>query len=401
MNDSNHDEYLPEEEPATETPESPISSKPEWPNPPYFEWAPPRIGVWIDAEQGYSLPPREAVQIGGNSPEEKPPGGLFGWSEVFCWALIVGITGLIFLLTVWGQLNPDSTNSDASQKKGHLMQIQLNGKFLVFGNRTGNSDVLGAFNARDLIRQGSLMERYAGVILVAEVESPQSAFRLFGDIDADIRLYGYQPTEMEVRLRAILENILQRRTQAKVFDGRDVDPDDRQFLFQQLGWLGKVALTTASSPDLEARKEVEAAATVALVGVVVLGLGFIGMLLLGFGLLITGIVMAATGKMRGQLPNWSGNGLIYLETFTIWIMIFFGMQFSLQFVGMPQHQMISLLPLVFFGSLGVLIWPLMRGIGMGQMLSDLGLAGRRKIANAFLGIPSYFAIAPVVVVAAV
>ncbi len=403
MNNSDHDPAQPEWiDPVSELQPSDsaqVSAEDSWP--PAVTWIQPGQSFWPHSSEFYfaSLPqesPQEELA------RRRPPGGLFGWSEILCWGLIVTLAGFIWVSTVVEQLSPQpSAGSDAAQNKGHLMQLQLNGKFLVAGQELGNADLFGHFDPAQTAQHGSLLERYGGAILVAEMDSSQRALQLLNAIDSAVERHGYQPTEMETRVRSILGDIFSQRARMRVFDNRTIPEDDRAFLIQQLGWLGKVALAPVGSPDFALRQEVNRAAKYAVFGVAGVGLLFVLIVLVGLVLAIIAVVLAAMGRMRSGTTDWSGGGLIYLETFTIWFFVFFGMQFGLGASGVSQAQVFSLLPFVFFGSLVVLVWPLLRGRTWRQIVNDLGMAGPRRPLQVLWGIPSYCAVAPAVVAAAI
>jgi hypothetical protein len=206
---------------------------------------------------------------------------------------------------------------------------------------------------------------------------------------------------MEVRVREILEELLELREQSSAFDSNGIPATDREFLIQQMGWLGKLAMTPAASPNASQRSDLEQTATIATVAVISAGLLFIVVLLAGLVALGIFTVLTLMGRLQSRTIECVNSGPVYLETFTIWLLTFIGLQEAAQWVGVPPNRVLTISPLIFGGSLVALLWPVLRGIPFRKVLADIGLTSSRPVSDVVFAVPCYMAVVPMVVVAGV
>ena len=90
----------------------------------------------------------------------------------------------------------------------------------------------------------------------------------------------------------------------------------------------------------------------------------------------------------------------YVETFALWLIAFFGVQIAVGHFELltTNEQRLIANPIFFFGSLIVLLWPILRGVPASKMFADIGWTPKKFFRNTFLSVPSYAAWLPAVLV---
>jgi len=97
------------------------------------------------------------------------------------------------------------------------------------------------------------------------------------------------------------------------------------------------------------------------------------------------------------------NTNIYIETFAIWMCLFFGSSLGLGLLGLRSEGLLMIVqPFIFFGSLIALGWPMIRGVSFAQVRNDIGWTARNPLKETALAVPAYLATAacliPVVII---
>ena len=257
---------------------------------------------------------------------------------------------------------------------------------------------------------GSIGQRQRFVILAAELAGTEEARRVLRELDAELAdpPRGDPPelTEAQADVQTLLHALYGVDARGDEHDLASIQltDDQRELLVQHLGWFGRLALAPAPPEDQEQadRKAVLAPAwrvfLLLLVGVV-LGVlaGFAGFV----SLVVTG-VLTIVGKVRSGLVAGAGPHAIYAETFAIWMFVFFGLQVAAGFVatasGMQAHQF-AIAAGAFFVSLGVLLWPVLRGIPWRKVRTDIGwTVGRRPVLEPIFGVAGYAMTLPLLAV---
>lgn len=259
-----------------------------------------------------------------------------------------------------------------------------------------------------LLNVGSVGQRQRFVILAAEFAGAEEAKRVLRELDAELAdpPRGDPPelTEDQADVQTLLHLLYGADVRGDEPDLASVrlSDDQRELLVQHLGWFGRLALAPPEAEEQADRKAVLAPAwrvlLLLLVGVV-LGVlaGFAG----SVGLVVTG-VLTLLGKVRSGLVAGAGPHAIYAETFAIWMFVFFGLQVAAGLVatapGMHAHQF-AIVAVAFFVSLGVLLWPVLRGIPWRQIRTDIGWTlGRRPALEPAFGVAGYAMTLPLLVV---
>jgi membrane protease YdiL (CAAX protease family) len=270
------------------------------------------------------------------------------------------------------------------------------------------------------LNTGTVDQRLRYVVLVGELDGPDEALHTLEKLEQlikgkDASVTGEQQSQMEVFRRLYSDYQHQR------FDAPSVSPDDRRELRQNLGWFGDLALTPAAEPgpvngvaaiagspaaagstSVEPDQQVREAVlrptrrvTLVALSALVVVLGF---LFLGFCGLLLFIALLFFGYLRGGLACGTGPAGVYIETFALWMLIFWGLSFG---VGYGLHYLYGDGPIppresllasgaAMLLSLIVLFWPVVRGVPWRRVREHIGLTfGRRPAAEPVIGFGCY------------
>lgn len=354
------------------------------------------------------VPPTPEAVPEPPAPEPEPPPRKRGWAAL-AWLVILAVVGVI----VWGRSVPDRGGDPEREDRLSLVVFELQARYLV-----GAADFMGrttAYQQAQPFNRGALPQRMRFIALAGELGGPAAAISELEQLDkllAEHRDRARMTPEQD-RARAALAALYQDYADLKV-DAPSVGPEDRALIRRELEWFGDLALAyrgvavprapfvAAAGPALAAalgpaldperiarREEVlePAERTFAtLLGSVCAGV-FLG--LCGFVGLILLIVLAATGTAKGGVQTGSPHGGVYAETFALWMVLFVGLSvlassLPAEWGGIPLTGGAMLL------SLGVLAWPVLRGVPWRQVRADVGLtAGRSPALEPLLGVAAY------------
>ena len=315
------------------------------------------------------------------------------WNPVvvfICWSIICLASSAIAVLAFAISQNPDGQPSD----KANLMSVNLAVKMEV-GQRETFKDAKrpddNAFDPKstsnESIKSGAVAERYCYVALIGETKGPGDALSALEFIRTDAQEQQYEFDENEKQLESILTSLYEDYSKGE-FD--NIQESDREFLIQQLGYAGKLAIFPKQTSHSESRREVVSKATMifrALIAVFLVGL------LCAIGSLIAWtvfIVMVMSKKTKPTTIGNSGNGQIYLESFTIWLIVFFGFPVLTMLAGLPD-LLVNLSVLVSLVALG---WPIARGIPFQTMCNDVGLRFKNPIREVLIAFACYLMVLP-------
>lgn len=247
--------------------------------------------------------------------------------------------------------------------------------------------------------KGNFGQRLQNVIVVGDVSGPDNAIKLLSLLNLQLNEERLVPSGEQRALQLSLGK-LYRDYQQQKFDAPSLKEPERQRILSKLEWHGRLALTPPLAPDQVAREAVIRGPfqlAIGLCGVIggvlVLAVaGLLGYLGLGFGTL--------TGAVKFGIRPVSPSSGVYAETFALWLFGFTGSQIAAMYWPWPQTQFVLLLA-IMFGSLLVLLWPVLRGIPFYKVRQDLGLSwGRGGILEPFMGVPGYCLMLPMLVVGA-
>ena len=330
-----------------------------------------------------------------NEPSERL--SILGWIS---WAFILFVTFGIVALTAASQY-ADSQDETATASTADLMQIELQAKMLVgqsnlpFGNSKMKLEVPAEMNA------GTYEQHVAYVVLVSEIEGPDKAMPALETLDELVAEHDFQPTEQQQQLR----NVVGRIVEASHFEDWDdsvVSAENNDLLTERLGWLGELAMVPKAANLAERREAVVGEAVRSAIFVTLaVGAGMLAMLA-GFVILVFFFVFLGQGKLSGKFTNRSGTHNIYVETFAIWMFVFWGSQFLLPILNIDITGMELLIsPLLMFGSLISLAWPIVRGLTLRQVCDDIGLKSKTPFQDLASAPAGYLATMPLVLIAVI
>jgi membrane protease YdiL (CAAX protease family) len=299
---------------------------------------------------------------------------------LLAWLVIVGVIAFV----LWRHAQ---TPSKATEKDEEV-QIELQGRTLVATHSLSKqTDLSGQL---EILNRGPYGQRLRCAILAGELEGPKQALEELAKLDKLTAEGHLTPAAQERHLARLLERQYKARESSTPTQGAVLLPAEKEELREQLGWFGRLALTSpGDDPDAPERREVIAPARRSLVGAItmmsVFGLGG----LLGAVLLVTLVVLALMGYLRGGMSPTAGHGGIYAETFACYMALYIGLSYLARFLPGEWDGMLVSAALMLL-SLTVLVWPLLRGLSWQQVCADIGWTrGRQPAARGRLlrGLP--------------
>ncbi len=357
-----------------------------------------------------------------------------GWTAWVSWLAIIG---MVLFQIATNQLEPEApAGEDATV---NIMDAQLQGKIAMFlesvapaGGQPGAISDKSPVSVLQGVDSGSVQSRLAKAILLAHFKDLAGARRAVEELDRAITNAAYQPTASQKRLIGITRELLQmppvepaasqpttesseatqvpekstgaetqeseiQRGEAAASEVGRLSPEDRQFLIKQLGWIGELGAGLQGGETAAVNQDVVAASWKTVFGLVFLGMGVILWGLIG---LVAGAVilyLLVTGRLRSRFESQTLRSVFYLETFAIWMVSFVAAQIGIAVLvrvflgeaGQDRQVLLSwvmyLMPVAFLGSLVVLLWPLLRGVSVGDLRRDIGWYGN-PLVEGFWGV---------------
>lgn len=326
--------------------------------------------------------PHEPLQV---LPADSRPRSFAG----VAWIVIVVLAGVIVYLQ--------------AKKAGGLAIIEgstINSRVLLVQSQyvVGASQLLGKSQPQlaDQFNQSKTetsAELLRVAVVVGELARPQKALERLREVPE------FKDDQHEA-LHGLLVRLYHDYEQG-AWEGPSLGEEERTRLRAGLGWFGDLALAPAEAADAAAREAVLRPA-LRMVTVALSAFALVGLLgVVGLAGLVTYFIFFLKGGIRPLVIGNTGRGGIYVETFALWLLAYFGFGS----VAMPLLQS-------WFGglaqgiamllSLTVVAWPLVRGLAWGQVRTDLGLhLGKRPYLEPLLGVATYLGAIPLVLVAAV
>lgn len=301
------------------------------------------------------------------------------------WAVILTVAALI----VWSVSHvPQSQAESAEATAQPPFQLVIVGRFAV-----GASEMFSEYDElllgqMQLSANDPLLYQLCRVVLSGELQGPDRAMEELSSLDERIDEADLSPDESELSLKSVLERLYADRVSNNPHLPSLSDLD-RDAISNRLGWFGDLALLASDTPDQTARAEL--IRPLAKVPFVLFGTAVWYLLFgaAGFVGIITLLILAVTGKLTHGFGHLTGRGLIYAETFAIWLVVFIGSPHLVEMVFGPDKVLTAAL-LIFPLSLGALAWPVLRGIPWSQVRRDIGwTTGRGFIAEPAAGIVCY------------
>jgi membrane protease YdiL (CAAX protease family) len=307
-----------------------------------------------------------------------------GWA-LPAWIVIILLT---FLFALGQTVRKETSAGQAAEGRIGLILVELQGRWFV---GLAQFPVLqdpakSLYDQARMLNTGPILQRLCFITLAGELSDPQKALNELVDLDKKTAKYKIPFTEQEVQIERILRQLyrerMERGKQARV------QPADRAFLIEHLGWFGELAVSSAGGSPLERQQVLDAAQRTALAfGAVIVFIVFFG--LVGLAGLTVMLILLFLRLLRGGLHCGSLHGGIYAETFAIWMLLFIGLSVSVEFL--PQViPPLSALGIAMLLSLAALVWPVVRGIPWRQVRAEIGwTAGRRPLLEPLTGLGCY------------
>ena len=266
-------------------------------------------------------------------------------------------------------------------------------------DESGDSSAKSGAPIPSALNDGTYEQRLCYVLMVNENQGPGEAAEKLGELDESVDEAGFELNEDQARLRGIVGSLIESHLRGD-FDAEPVVISDREFLREKLGWIGELALVPEGASDAESRRKLlkDAKWSMGLM------MGAVLLLLLtvmaGVALAAVFSVFFATGKLKPTFLTHGKSVNIYVETFALWIVFFFGgPQLTAMAIAWSGVEITALVNMgisagFFFGSLIVLVYPLMRGISFKQLCSDIGWKTKGSFTDLLISPITYIAGTP-------
>ena len=245
---------------------------------------------------------------------------------------------------------------------------------------------------------GSYEQRLCNAAIINEVKGPEEALEYLDELDVKVADNNFERSEnqleMESSVRRLMENYRDGNLSADI-----LNEDQKQQLKDRLGFSGELVLNPPESKTADRARLASKSQTAAISAVVGVVLGVL-FFLFGIVALLFILTYVMTGSSPAQFVAENDAHNAYVETFALWLITFFGVQIlvgHLELLTTNQQRLIAN-PIFFFGSLIVLLWPILRGVPASKMLADIGWTPKKVFRNTFLSVPSYAAWLPAVMV---
>lgn len=290
-----------------------------------------------------------------------------------------------------------------------LMRVQSQyfvgaGNFMPAEQRTQMYD-----EARKNLNRGTVPQRQRFIALAAEMQDPAEARERLHELDELIRKRkdeqppeGQPPFELTESQRAV-QALLHVLYNHKDIDSPRIDAlteNERDQLRAELGWFGELAFAHSTVASDAERKDVLRPANRVVLILLSSAVSFVVAAIVGGIALIlwTAFLVSRRTRLHFSLRAGHHHG-IYAETFALWMVIFFGLQLLPEFVPALGTLGMSYVLLMFFVSLIVLGWPVMRGVPWTQVCEDVGLTrGRSIVLETLNGGLGYLMALPIAIV---
>lgn len=255
----------------------------------------------------------------------------------------------------------------------------------------------------EALNDGTYEQRLCYVLLIRENDGPDEAATKLTELDEAATEADFELNEDQSKLRTIVGTLIKSHQDGDP-DAEGTSDDDRDYLKTKLGWIGELALVPEGTRNVETRKELQADASRSM-GVM---MGFFGLVLLSMmgGVVLAAIfsVLFATKRLEPKFMTRGKSTNIYIETFALWIVFFFvgpqltalAVSFAGIELGMTADMLISIG--FFFGSLVVLVYPVMRGIPFKQVCDDIGWKAKGGLIDILVSPVNYIAGIPLMMI---
>ena len=338
-------------------------------------------------------------------------------SGMISWLVVLIITAAVIMLVATEQ-QVDSETVDGDASSGDLMQVQLAGKMLVGQQELqaiaeelagdqgepeddaeetlADEDRKAIETAIESANTGTFEQQLVCVVLTNELLGADLALEKMGDLNERVATHKFARSENQIILSEAVSNVIHACANDS-FDDATLSIEEEKLLDEKLGWVGRLASAPELSGKTESREAVIAEATSSLVICSLASLAGIVAMITGFVLAMRTIRFWRRGEFESQFKSRAGVHNIYIETFALWLVYFFGIQFAIgAWVEENNVDPLALNPFIFFSSLIVLAWPVIRGIPFSQVRQDIGWTSTKPLRDLLSAPVGYLATIPLV-----
>ncbi len=284
---------------------------------------------------------------------------------------------VILAFIVFKLASPMGGESKQEVQEGSDFTFDLQSRYLV-----GAAQIQGGANKQAFMHQlpadGNLSEgkRLRVAVLAGELGGPSAAQqRLQGD-------WNNHSNKTEDILFRLYSDYRDQKWTAP-----SVTPEEKQTLRKRLGWYGDLALAPPEDPDQAARMAALAPARrtfFTVIGIFVAALALLG---LGAIALLALLVAWVTGSIRAGISTTHSHAPIWIQTFTLYMLLFFGMSLAISFMRLSTAQRLRISGPIALISLAALAWPRLRGMSWAQIRNDIGWTAGRGLWREILAGP--------------
>lgn len=306
---------------------------------------------------------------------------------ILSWLVIVVATGILMVMAAAA---PDGEASQAAGGGDPTLEMQA--RLVLAQEAMVPGSGMQAFDEIDLSKAPDRRLRLAAV--AAAIDGPKAGRGIVSEVQQGLAAAGMEPTAFQRRVIDGLDRVFAGTANDAVIDE----------LQTELGWFGKLAVV-ASENGGEGRQQrlspllANALSVLIKLLAVLAGVGLAG--LAGLVLLIMAAVQVAHGRLHTRLRAASSHDGIYAETFAIWIVAFEIILLVAVLVSeeVPARFGMTVSVVGFFVSLGVLVWPIVRGVPWPTVRRDIGWTRGSGLGIEFgCGLIGYAAALPIAAV---
>lgn len=242
--------------------------------------------------------------------------------------------------------------------------------------------------------------RLRTAIALAELAGPQKGLEILDRLDGALAAAPDRTiSEADAELASVLRGHFSALAEANAsgLTPPAMDDDDRTRLEAELGWFGAIAAGLGPVPGTNSDAKAIGDAVRTFQGVIIAFGGVAVAGLIGFCLLVAAIVLLFTQGRGAPGPDDSAWGLILVETFAVWFVLFIGAQTVIGLVGSGLSVAGGLFAAAgaFFFSLLSVAWPVVRGAEGREVLRVLGVhRGKGVFVEIGCGILAWMAALP-------
>ncbi len=234
-------------------------------------------------------------------------------------------------------------------------------------------------------------------IFEAELGKPELAVQRLEGVQASL------PTDSPLA-EDIADLIVLYRPPAEGEPAGFLDRADADRLEANHGWFGKLAAVYGKPATDPARMATVGRGEALVLFLAAFGLTLLLALLAGSALLVTGIVMAATGRLKTWFVPPAPGGSVAIETVAVFVTGFILLKIASEIISDrmadPEKALVFVLSAQWVLAL-VILWPVVRGVPAAKGLALLGLhKGQGVFREIGCGVLGYLACLPMFVIGA-